>query len=103
MSSEHKRYSVNIAETAAGMIDTHAAFLANVSIDAALKLVDDFENAFISLETMPKRCSIYNTNKTEDVYRQLIVGRYLIIFSIDEQDSTVNIETIFDSRQNNDI
>ena len=104
MKGEHKRYTVIINEDAANALDNHVRFLANVSTDAVWKLYDDFNEAFTSLETMPHRCPIYRTRRVFCVYRQLIVGRYQIIFSIEEEEENlVKIQYILDSRRDNDI
>jgi plasmid stabilization system protein ParE len=103
MNGVHRRYKVVVHDDAAQMLYSHVRFLANVSIHAAKKLRTALFGAFASLENMPQRCPVYRTPRTRGTYRQLIVGRYQIVFSINEEDSTVSIHYILDSRQNNDI
>ena len=103
MTSDEKLYKVLINENALRMMYTHIEFLANVSVSAARKLRDTLYRSFSSLETLPHRCPVYRTHKTYGTYRQLIVGRYIILFSIDEQKGNVDIDYILDSRQENDI
>ena len=103
MENEQKRYQVNVDVNAARMLDEHILFLAEVSIDAANRLVDNFEHGFESLKTMPGRCPRFRTNKANELYHQLIIGRYQLVFSIDDEKNIVNIKYILDSRQNNEI
>ena len=101
--SYEKQYVVSVSKDAAEMLNEHLAFLAEVSIDAAEKLADDIEKAFDSLKVMPNRCPIFRTKNTDKVYRQLIFGRYQLIFSVNEKENTVEIKYILDSRQSNEI
>ena len=103
MNDELKEYKVAVHDDAAQMLYEHIRFLANVSIPAARKLRDTLYKAFSSLKTMPYRCPIYRTRKVSGTYRKLIVGRYLVVFSVDEERNTVNIQYVLDSRQDNDI
>jgi plasmid stabilization system protein ParE len=103
MSGGQKQYKVVVHDDAAQMLYSHVRFLANVSIPAATKLRNTFSEAIASLESMPYRCPIYQTRGTINTYRRLISGRYQLIFSISEEDSTVGIRYILDSRQDNDI
>ncbi|MDR0469312.1 MAG: type II toxin-antitoxin system RelE/ParE family toxin [Peptococcaceae bacterium] len=102
MRDETKTYTVVIHDDAAQMLYSHIRFIANVSISAAHKLRDTLQKGFLSLESMPYRCPVYRTHRTADTYRHLIVGRYQVIFSIDEDESTVAIQYIIDSRQVHD-
>jgi len=103
MGGEPKKYSVKISDRAKFMLLNHFHFLANVSPDAARKTRDAIYNGCASLETMPHRCPKYRTNRTANNYRQLIIGRYQVVFSVDESDDTVYVEYILDSRQSNEI
>jgi len=103
MIEERNQYSVVVHDEAALMLYSHVRFLANVSIPAARKLRATLYDAFSSLETMPHRCPVYRTRRTSKTYRQLVIGRYQIIFSINEDEGIVNIRYILDSRQDNDI
>ena len=102
MNEEPKIYHVVVHDEAKQMLYSHVRFLSNVSITAARKLRIKLYEAFLSLETMPQRCPIYRTLRTSDTYRQLIIGRYQIVFSIDDEKNNVNIRYILDSRQDND-
>jgi plasmid stabilization system protein ParE len=103
MSSREKKYKVVVHDDAAQMLYSHIRFLANVSIPAARKLENVLNKAIRSLESMPHRCPIFQTHRTRDAYRRLIIGRYQVIFSVNEASSVVNVRYIYDSRQDTDI
>jgi len=103
MNNEEKQYKVVVHDDATEMLYSHVRFLANVSIPAARRLRSSLYEAFASLEMMPHRCPIYRTRRTSGTYRQLIIGRYLIVFSINEEENFVHICYVLDSRQDNDI
>jgi plasmid stabilization system protein ParE len=103
MSDALKAYKVIVHDGAAQMLYDHVHFVANVSIPAARKLRSIFYKAFASLESIPLRCPVYRTRRASGAYRQLIAGRYQIIFSVNEAEGIVRIEYILDSRQDNDV
>ena len=103
MSDAKKKYKIVIHDKAAQMMYTHIRFVANVSIAAASNLKDVFSDAIISLEDMPGRCPVYPTQYTFGSYRQLIAGRYKIIFTINEKEKIVQVKYILDSRQETDL
>lgn len=53
---KQNNYPVIVSEQAERMLVSHAAFLAQVSPQAAERLVVSFETAANSLDTMPQRC-----------------------------------------------
>ena len=53
---QHNKYHVIVSERATQMLVSHAAFLAQVSPEAAERLTAEFEKAANSLELMPQRC-----------------------------------------------
>lgn len=94
-------YDVIISERAAQMLVSHAAFLTNVSEQAAESMIEEFEEAAHSLRTLPERCPWLNDGVLpKNKYRFLVFGnkRYLIIFQIVDQ--TVYIDLVVDCRQN---
>jgi len=103
MSDSKKAYDIVVHDDASQMLLNHVRFLANVSIPAARRLRASLHKGLSSLKSMPHRCPVFSTRRTADTYRQLIIGRYLVVFSIDENKETVNIRYILDSRQDNDI
>ena len=92
-------YTVIVSEEAASMLEKHTAFLANVSIDAAQRLVDSFKTAAHSLETMPSRCPWLKSDYIpKNKYRFLVFEKqYMIIFQI--IDSYVFADYVIDCRQ----
>ena len=98
-----KHYVIEVHDDAKEMLLSHIRFVANVSLPAARKLRTTLYNAIESLMTMPYRCPVFQTRRAIGVYRRLIIGRYQIIFSINDIDSIVTIRYILDSRQDNDI
>jgi len=94
-----KTYTIVVHDDAAQMLYSHIRFVANVSKSAAHKLRKALYEGIMSLGNMPYRCPIYRTQRVSDIYRHLVVGRYQIIFSINEDTSTVNAEYVLDSRQ----
>ena len=103
MSGGRKQYRVVVHDDAAQILYSHIRFLANISIPAARKLESSLLKAFKSLKSMPHRCPVFQTRRTRDTYRRLIIGRYQVIFSVNETDGIVNVRYIYDSRQDNDI
>lgn len=93
------KYNVIVSERATGMLVKHAAFLAQVSSEAAERLTAAFEKAADSLEDMPQRCPLLTgVNDTNHSYRFLLFEkRYIIIFQI--HDNSVYIEYVVDGRQ----
>jgi plasmid stabilization system protein ParE len=103
MSDMRKRYKVVIQDDASQMLYAHVRFLANVSIPAARKLKVTLSDAIDSLKNMPYRCPVFRTHGTANTYRKLVAGRYQIIFSVSDEENTVFVCYILDSRQDNDI
>lgn len=93
------KYQVIVSEQAKQMLVSHAAFLAQVSPEAAERLTSAFEVSANSLETMPQRfpwlSGDYIPKRT---YRFLTFEkRYLLIFQI--QESIVYVDYVVDCRQ----
>lgn len=93
------KYHVVVSERATKMLVSHAAFLAQVSPEAAERLVASFEEAANSLEYMPHRCPwLTGEYIPRNAYRFLLFEkRYLLIFQI--QDNTVYADYVVDCRQ----
>ena len=50
------KYRIIVSEQTTRMLVSHAAFLAQVSLEAAERLTAEFEKTANSLEIMPQRC-----------------------------------------------
>ena len=86
-------YRVIVSERAKHMLVSHAAFLAQVSPEAAERLVVAFEKTAGSLDTMPQRCPWFS-----GVYRSILFEkRYLLLFQI--VDGSVYVDYVLDCRQ----
>lgn len=93
------KYRVIVSEQATQMLVFHAAFLAQVSPEAAEKLTVEFEKAANSLETMPQRCPwLSGEYIPKHAYRFILFEkRYMLIFQI--VDHTVYADHVVDCRQ----
>ena len=96
--SNTSKYRVLVSGKARDMLFEHARFLSQVSVQAAEKLFDQFEDRVSSLETMPERCAYYDNPFVQPrKYRKLSLGNYLLIL-FQVADNTVYIELIIDGR-----
>ena len=96
---EQNKYTVIVSEHAKQMLVSHAAFLAQTSVNAAQRLADSFEKIAGSLEFMPQRCTwLTNEFIPRNMYRYILFEkRYMIIFKI--KDNTVYVDHVIDCRQ----
>ena len=81
---QQNKYHVIVSERATQMLVSHAAFLAQVSPEAAERLTAEFEKAANSLELMPQRCPwLTGEYIPRNAYRFILFEkRYMIIFQI---------------------
>lgn len=96
---QQNRYHVIVSECATQMLVSHAAFLAQVSHEAAERLTVEFEKTANSLEIMPQRYT-WLTGKyiPRNDYRLILFEkRYMIIFQI--VDDIVYADYVVDCRQ----
>lgn len=94
------KYTVVVSSTATQMLVSHAAFLAKVSPAAAAeRLVDEFQQAASSLETMPQRCPwLTGDYIPAHTYRYILFEkRYMGIYQT--VDDTVYLDYVLDCRQ----
>ena len=93
------KYRVIVSERAAQMLVSHAAFLAQVSPDAAERLTREFEKTAKSLETMPQRCPwLTGEYIPRNAYRYILFEkRYMLIYQI--IDNVVYADYVVDCRQ----
>lgn len=97
------KYRVTISKKAADMLISHAAFLAQVSEDAAERLTQEFEVAANSLEVMPQRCPwLMDDSIPKNCYRYLLFEkRYALVFQV--IGNTVFVDYVLDSRRDNHL
>ena len=93
------KYCVIVSQRATQMLVSHAAFLAQVSPEAAERLTAEFEKTANSLEIMPQRCPWLSEEYIpKNTYRFILFEkRYMIIFQI--IDHTVYADYVVDCRQ----
>jgi plasmid stabilization system protein ParE len=99
MRNNSRRYSIVVSGQALEMLVSHTRFLANVSNEAAEKLIKAFEHAAESLQIMPERnpC-LDDKNLPINKYRKIVLDhRYLLIYQI--KNETVFIDFVVDCRQ----
>ncbi|MCD7845284.1 MAG: type II toxin-antitoxin system RelE/ParE family toxin [Oscillospiraceae bacterium] len=96
---KQNKYHVVVSEQAAQMLTSHAAFLAQVSLDAAERLTAAFEKCANSLEIMPQRCPwLTGEYIPRNVYRFILFEKwYMLVFQV--IDDTVYIDYTIDCRQ----
>lgn len=99
MEKQNNKYQVIVSERATQMLVFHAAFLAQVSPEAAERLTVEFEKTANSLETMPQRCPwLTGEYIPRNACRFILFEkRYMIIFQI--KDDIVYADYVVDSRQ----
>ena len=96
---QQNKYRVIVSERATQMLVSHAAFLAQVSPEAAERLTAEFEKTANSLELMPQRCSwLTGEYIPRNAYRFILFEkRYMIIFQI--VDDVVYADYVVDCSQ----
>ena len=99
MDEENKRYRVVVDTDAGEQLTAHAAFLANVSVDAANRLVDSFVSAAKSLESSPLRGPwLHAAFIPANTYRYLMFEkRYALVYRV--RDDVVYVDHVIDQRQ----
>lgn len=96
---QQNKYRVIVSERATQMLVSHAAFLAQVSPEAAERLTVEFEKTASSLEMIPQRCSwLTGEYIPRNAYRFILFEkRYMLIFQI--IDDIVCADYVVDCRQ----
>ena len=96
---QQNKYCVIVSEQATQMLVSHAAFLAQVSEEAAERLTAEFEKTAKSLEQTPQRCPwLTGEYIPRNAYRFILFEkRYMIIFQI--VDDIVYADYVVDCRQ----
>jgi plasmid stabilization system protein ParE len=97
MDSENKRYTVVISDEAKQMLISHARFLAQVSEQAAKRLIETLQVKAKSLEQFPERNPwLVNPLLPYGKYRKLLLEkRYLLVYRI--KGNTVYVDAVVDT------
>jgi hypothetical protein len=100
METADKKYTVIISDEATQMLVSHSRFLAQVSEQATLNLITEFNEKAKSLERFPERNPLLSDPSLPiNKYRKLLIyKRYLLIYQI--KGSTVYVDAVVDCRQN---
>ena len=96
---QQNKHRMIVSERATQMLVSHAAFLAQVSPEAAERLTAEFEKTANSLELMPQRCPwLTGEYIPRNAYSFILFEkRYMIIFQI--VDDIVYADYVVDCRQ----
>ena len=96
---QQNKHRMIVSERATQMLISHAAFLAQVSPEAAERLTAEFEKTANSLELMVQRCPwLTGEYIPRNAYRFILFEkRYMIIFQI--VDDIVYADYVVDCRQ----
>ncbi len=93
-------YNVVTSSEALAMLSEHMAFVAKVNVQAAKGLREDCFSKIKSLEEMPYRCTVLeDTNFPYKKYRYLIFDCYALVFVVEEENQTVYVDYILDTRR----
>jgi len=97
--SDFTEFKVVVSDAALAMLDRHIEFLARVSTQAAVDLMNEILNDAASLSQFPERFPFFESEFIqENRYRKMLSAkRYLILYEIDEND--VCVDYIIDCRQ----
>ena len=99
MGNGTKEYTVIVQEPAKEMLLNHARFLAQVSENAANRLVEDFVIKAKTLEYMPERCPwLADNGIPQRKYRKLIFEKhYMLVYQV--IGDSVYVDAMVDCRQ----
>ena len=99
MDEEAKNYTVVISDEAARMLVSHARFLAQVSEEAALRFIGEFNQKVKSLEKFQERNpELFDPMIPKGKYRKLLTAkRYILVYQV--KGSAVLVDAVVDCRQ----
>jgi plasmid stabilization system protein ParE len=76
-------------------------FLSRVSPNAAIKQKKQIVSNISYLESNPYRYPVYDADPDLPEHRKMVIGRYIILYVVSEEDKTVNVDLVWDSRMDN--
>ena len=97
------KYGIELSLAANTDLDDIFAYIADVSLsgEIAKNLMLEIHEAILSLGEMPQRFArSFDPTLAAKGYRRLNVKKYIILYSIDEQNKIVTIARIFHSSRN---
>ncbi len=93
-----KRFQLQITPAAAHDLDNIYYYITNhlATPQAADNLLGDIEKAILSLSDFPYRCQ-YSRNEIlrDKGYRRMVVHKYVVLYSIDEENRIVIVMRVF--------
>jgi len=91
------KYAVAVSLAANSDLDEIFSYIANtVSEQNAANYMREIQNMILSLSEMPERFSLsLDPTLAARGYRRAIVKKYIILYTINKTDNTVNIARIF--------
>ncbi|SFO01591.1 type II toxin-antitoxin system RelE/ParE family toxin [Proteiniclasticum ruminis] len=96
------KYRVDVSEPAENDLSDIVKYIAS-QLSAPLpayRMMEIFEEALASLSDSPQRCPLIADERLSQLgYRKLIVKNYVVFFSVDEKNKTVDVERILYSRR----
>jgi len=91
------RYTVKLYARAYKDLDSIYTYIAEQLLEpnAALHVIDQLEDAILSLEQFPQRGAIRKVGAyAHGQYRQLFVAHYIIVYRIQEESKVVYVVTV---------
>ncbi len=85
------RYTVRVGPTAAKHLDKIAGYISQDSPNNAVRFIEELTEAILSLSHFPLRCGIAPEGELRgSVVRQLVYGRYRVLFTVRESEVRVH-------------
>jgi plasmid stabilization system protein ParE len=76
-------------------------FLSRVNPDAADKQRKEILHRISSLRCNPYLYPVFDSDVDMPEYRKMIIGRYIILYVIEEEPAAISIDLIWDTRMDN--
>ena len=94
------KYAVIVSQRADNMLVKHVRFLAQVSIPAAKRVVDEFEKILDTLEESPCQFPPEDSYNIPPGFRKALFCKwYKAVFSVNEEKREVYLDAVLDCRQ----
>jgi len=94
-------YRIKVSYQADNALDAHMMFLSRVSPNAAVRQKEKIISNISHLSRNPYLYPVYETDSDMIEYRKMVIGRYAILYSVNEKDKTVGVDLVWDSRMDN--
>jgi plasmid stabilization system protein ParE len=94
-------YHVKVSIQAYYALNAHMEFLSRVNPDATGKQRREILAKIALLSRNPYLYPVFDADPDVPEYRKMVIGRYLILYVIDEDGKTVGVDLIWDTRMDN--